>query len=166
MSPLVHKDTEELHPRTLERMEEVAKRVELTASRRGGIPTRTDLGDEADQYVKVPDTSDVWFDSGFTDSSLLTCVRNSPVTQRTCIWKVGPHRGWFMSSLMISTAMKGKAPYRQVLTDGLPWMVRDGCRNPSATPVSPQDVMNKLGADILRLWVASTDYTGEMAVSN
>ncbi|MFP1461498.1 class I tRNA ligase family protein [Escherichia coli] len=77
------------------------------------------------------------------------------------------HRGWFMSSLMISTAMKGKAPYRQVLTHG--FTVDGQGRKMSKSignTVSPQDVMNKLGADILRLWVASTDYTGEMAVSD
>src|SRR5699024_8133702 len=77
------------------------------------------------------------------------------------------HRGWFMSSLMISTAMKGKAPYRQVLTHG--FTVDGQGRKMSKSignTVSPQDVMNKLGADILRLWVASTDYSGEMAVSD
>lgn len=77
------------------------------------------------------------------------------------------HRGWFMSSLMIATAMKGKAPYRQVLTHG--FTVDGQGRKMSKSignTISPQDVMNKLGGDILRLWVASTDYTGEIAVSD
>ena len=77
------------------------------------------------------------------------------------------HRGWFMSSLMIGVAMKDKAPYNQVLTHG--FTVDGQGRKMSKSignVVSPQDVMNKLGADILRLWVASTDYTGEMTVSD
>ena len=77
------------------------------------------------------------------------------------------HRGWFMSSLMLSTAMKGKAPYREVLTHG--FTVDGQGRKMSKSlgnTISPQDVMNKLGADILRLWVASTDYSGEIAVSD
>lgn len=77
------------------------------------------------------------------------------------------HRGWFMSSLMISTAIKGKAPYRQVLTHG--FTVDGQGRKMSKSignTVSPQDVTNKLGADILRLWIGSTDYSGEIAVSD
>lgn len=89
MSLFVHKDTEELHPRTLELMEEVAKRVEVDGIQAWwDLDAKEILGDEADQYVKVPDTLDVWFDSGSTTLPLLTCVRNLPVTQRTCIWKV------------------------------------------------------------------------------
>lgn len=126
------------------------------------------LGDEADQYVKVPDTLDVWFDSGSTHSSVVD-VRPEFAGHAADMYLEGSdqHRGWFMSSLMISTAMKGKAPYRQVLTHG--FTVDGQGRKMSKSignTVSPQDVMNKLGADILRLWVASTDYTGEMAVSD
>ncbi len=99
---------------------------------------------------------------------LLTCVRNFPCHAADMYLEGSDqHRGWFMSSLMISTAMKGKAPYRQVLTHG--FTVDGQGRKMSKSignTVSPQDVMNKLGADILRLWVASTDYTGEMAVSD
>ncbi len=88
MSLFVHKDTEELHPRTLELMEEMAKRVEVDGIQAWWISMRKILGDEADQYVKVPDTLDVWFDSDLPTLPLLMCVRNLPVTQRTCIWKV------------------------------------------------------------------------------
>lgn len=89
MSLFVHKDTEELHPRTLELMEEVAKRVEVDGIRAWwDLDAKEILGDEADQYVKVPDTLDVWFDSDLPTLPLLMCVRNLPVTQRTCIWKV------------------------------------------------------------------------------
>lgn len=103
---------------------------------RGGSDAKELLGDEADQYVKVPDTLDVWFDSGSTHSSVVD-VRPEFAGHAADMYLEGSdqHRGWFMSSLMISTAMKGKAPYRQVLTHGLPWMVRAArCLNPSATP--------------------------------
>ncbi|NDL61334.1 isoleucine--tRNA ligase [Acerihabitans arboris] len=169
MSLFVHKDTEELHPRTLELMEEVAKRVE-----KDGIQAWWDLdpaailGNDAANYTKVPDTLDVWFDSGSTHSSVVA-VRPEFGGHEPDMYLEGSdqHRGWFMSSLMISTAIKGQAPYRQVLTHG--FTVDGQGRKMSKSignVVSPQQVMDKLGGDILRLWVASTDYTGEMAVSD
>ncbi|MCW7549364.1 isoleucine--tRNA ligase [Photorhabdus sp. APURE] len=169
MSLFVHKETEELHPRTIELMEEVAKRVEVD-----GIQAWWDLepaellGDDAANYVKIFDTLDVWFDSGSTHASVVD-ARPEFQGNAADIYLEGSdqHRGWFMSSLMISTAIKGKAPYRQVLTHG--FTVDGQGRKMSKSignTVSPQDVINKLGADILRLWVASTDYTGEIAVSD
>ncbi|CAI2102649.1 Isoleucine--tRNA ligase [Serratia fonticola] len=169
MSLFVHKDTEQLHPHSVELMEEVAKRVE-----QDGIQAWWDLdaadilGAEAADYVKVPDTLDVWFDSGSTHSSVVD-VRPEFNGHSADMYLEGSdqHRGWFMSSLMISTAMKGKAPYKEVLTHG--FTVDGQGRKMSKSignTVSPQDVMNKLGGDILRLWVASTDYTGEIAVSD
>lgn len=169
MSLFVHKETEQLHPRTVELMEEVARRVE-----QDGIQAWWDLdaadilGAEAADYVKVPDTLDVWFDSGSTHASVVD-VRPEFNGHGADMYLEGSdqHRGWFMSSLMISTAMKGKAPYKEVLTHG--FTVDGQGRKMSKSignTVSPQDVMNKLGGDILRLWVASTDYTGEIAVSD
>ncbi|HHR6079801.1 TPA: isoleucine--tRNA ligase [Providencia alcalifaciens] len=169
MSLFVHNETEELHPRTLELMEEVAKRVEVD-----GIQAWWDLdpaellGADAETYRKVPDTLDVWFDSGSTHFAVVD-ARPEFHGNSADMYLEGSdqHRGWFMSSLMLSTAMKGKAPYRQVLTHG--FTVDGQGRKMSKSlgnTVSPQDVMNKLGADILRLWVASTDYTGEIAVSD
>ncbi len=165
----VHKDTQQLHPRALELMEEVAKRVEAK-----GIQAWWDLepaellGTDAEDYVKVPDTLDVWFDSGSTHASVVD-VRPEFNGHAADMYLEGSdqHRGWFMSSLMIGVAMKHQAPYRQVLTHG--FTVDGQGRKMSKSlgnVVSPQDVMNKLGADILRLWVASTDYTGEMTVSD
>ncbi|MGB5855079.1 MAG: isoleucine--tRNA ligase [Oceanisphaera sp.] len=165
----VHKDTQALHPRATELMEEVAKRVELA-----GIQAWWDLdpaellGDEADSYEKVLDTLDVWFDSGSTFASVVD-VRPEFEGHGADMYLEGSdqHRGWFMSSLMLSTAIKGHAPYRQVLTHG--FTVDGNGRKMSKSignVVSPQQVMNKLGADILRLWVTSTDYTGEMTVSD
>ncbi|ENY0909107.1 isoleucine--tRNA ligase [Serratia marcescens] len=169
MSLFVHKETEQLHPRSVELMEEVAKRVE-----QDGIQAWWDLdaadilGADAADYVKVQDTLDVWFDSGSTHASVVD-VRPEFHGHSADMYLEGSdqHRGWFMSSLMISTAMKGKAPYKEVLTHG--FTVDGQGRKMSKSignTVSPQDVMNKLGGDILRLWVASTDYTGEIAVSD
>ncbi|PRI56316.1 Isoleucine--tRNA ligase [Haemophilus influenzae] len=169
MTLFVHKETEELHPRTLELLEEVAKRVE-----KAGIQAWWDLdekellGADAETYRKVPDTLDVWFDSGSTYSSV---VANRPEFngQDIDMYLEGSdqHRGWFMSSLMLSTATDSKAPYKQVLTHG--FTVDGQGRKMSKSIgniVTPQEVMDKFGGDILRLWVASTDYTGEMTVSD
>ncbi|OSM98410.1 isoleucine--tRNA ligase [Lonsdalea populi] len=169
MSLFVHKDTEELHPRSVELMEAVAKCVE-----QDGIQAWWDLdpaellGEDAANYVKVTDTLDVWFDSGSTHASVVD-VRPEFGGHAADMYLEGSdqHRGWFMSSLMISTAIKGKAPYRQVLTHG--FTVDGQGRKMSKSignTVSPQDVMDKLGADILRLWIGSTDYSGEIAVSD
>ena len=168
MTLFVHKETEELHPRTLALLEEVAKRVE-----KAGIQAWWDLdekellGVDAETYRKVPDTLDVWFDSGSTYSSV---VANRPEFngQDIDMYLEGSdqHRGWFMSSLMLSTATDSKAPYKQVLTHG--FTVDGQGRKMSKSIgniVTPQEVMDKFGGDILRLWVASTDYTGEMTVS-
>ncbi|MGG2143655.1 isoleucine--tRNA ligase [Symbiopectobacterium sp. RP] len=169
MSLFVHKETEALHPRTPELIEAVAKRVE-----QDGIQAWWDLdpadllGADAANYVKVPDTLDVWFDSGSTHASVVD-VRPEFAGHAADMYLEGSdqHRGWFMSSLMISTAIKGKAPYRQVLTHG--FTVDGQGRKMSKSignTIAPQDVMDKLGADILRLWIGSTDYSGEIAVSD
>ncbi|EXI61303.1 isoleucyl-tRNA synthetase [Mannheimia granulomatis] len=169
MAMFVHNETEELHPRTLELIEEVAKRVEQS-----GIQAWWDLdpaellGDEAKDYRKVPDTLDVWFDSGSTYASVVE-QRPEFNGKSADMYLEGSdqHRGWFMSSLMLSTATNGKAPYKQVLTHG--FTVDEKGRKMSKSlgnVILPSEVWNKNGADILRLWVASTDYTGEIAVSH
>ncbi|MGK2959858.1 MAG: isoleucine--tRNA ligase [Candidatus Malihini olakiniferum] len=169
MSLFVHKDTEELHPRTPELIEAVAKRVE-----QDGIQAWWDLdpvdllGADAANYVKVPDTLDVWFDSGSTHASVVD-VRREFAGHSADMYLEGSdqHRGWFMSSLMISMAINGKAPYRQVMTHG--FTVDNQGRKMSKSicnTIAPQDVINKLGADILRLWIGSTDYYGEITVSD
>ncbi|MCX3309897.1 isoleucine--tRNA ligase [Pantoea vagans] len=169
MALFVHKESEELHPDTLALMEKVAQRVEQDGIQAWwDLDPRELMGDDADHYVKVPDTLDVWFDSGSTSFSVVD-ARPEFGGHAPDLYLEGSdqHRGWFMSSLMISTAMKGKAPYRQVLTHG--FTVDGQGRKMSKSignTVAPQDVMNKLGADILRLWVASTDYSSEMAVSD
>ncbi len=166
----VDKDTSALHPRTQELIEQIAKLVEQK-----GIQAWWDLDpkdiltpEEQEHYVKVTDTLDVWFDSGSTS---FTVVDQRPEYHGNAadMYLEGSdqHRGWFMSSLMIGGAIKSVAPYKTVLTHG--FTVDGQGRKMSKSignVVSPQDVMNKLGADILRLWVASTDYTGEMTVSD
>ncbi len=168
MTLFVHKETDELHPNTLELIEKVAKLVE-----KNGIQAWWDadikdlLGPDADDYRKIPDTLDVWFDSGSTFYSVVS-VRPEFNGQSPDMYLEGSdqHRGWFMSSLMLSTAIANKAPYKQVLTHGF---VVDGQGRKMSKSlgniVTPQEVMNKLGADILRLWIASTDYSGEIAYS-
>ena len=169
MSLFVHKETQELHPRTLELMEDVAKRVEEHGIQAWwDLDPRDLLGDDADTYEKVPDTLDVWFDSGSTHFAVVD-ARPEFHGNSADMYLEGSdqHRGWFMSSLMLSTATDNKAPYKQVLTHG--FTVDGQGRKMSKSlgnTISPQDVMNKLGADILRLWVASTDYSGEIAVSD
>ncbi|MGP1955109.1 MAG: class I tRNA ligase family protein, partial [Arsenophonus sp. NC-QC1-MAG3] len=126
------------------------------------------LGSDAADYVKVFDTLDVWFDSGSTHYTVVD-VRPEFKGHSTDLYLEGldQHRGWFMSSLILSTAMKGKAPYREVLTHA--FTVDGEGRKMSkflGNTISPQEVMNDLGADILRLWVASTDYTSEITVSS
>ena len=169
MTLFVHKETEELHPDTLQLVEKVAKLVEQKGIQAWWDADIKDLlGPDADDYRKVPDTLDVWFDSGSTFYSVVG-VRPEFEGHEADMYLEGSdqHRGWFMSSLMLSTAIDNKAPYKQVLTHGF---VVDGQGRKMSKSlgniVTPQEVMNKLGADILRLWIASTDYSGEMSYSD
>ena len=167
----LHKETGELHPRTVELMEEVAQHVE-----REGIEAwfKLDaselLGAEAAQYDKISDTLDVWFDSGTTHKHVLRGSHNDghPEGPRADMYLEGSdqHRGWFHSSLLTGCAIDGHAPYRSLLTHG--FAVDGQGRKMSKSlgnVVVPQEVTGKLGAEILRLWVASTDYSGELSIS-
>ncbi|WP_372831070.1 isoleucine--tRNA ligase [Pontibacterium sp.] len=164
----IHKETQQLHPKTAELIEQVALRVE-----KEGIDAWFDLdaaellGDEAEQYSKVTDTLDVWFDSGVTHCSVLDTREGLHSPADLYLEGSDQHRGWFQSSLKTGIAIKGEAPYKQVLTHG--FTVDGQGRKMSKSignVVAPQEVMNKYGADILRLWVASTDYSGEMTCSD
>ncbi|MDN3521496.1 isoleucine--tRNA ligase [Halomonas ramblicola] len=168
----LHKASGELHPRTVELMEQAAQRVE-----REGIDAwfRLDagelLGEEADDYEKVTDTLDVWFDSGTTHRHVLRGSHPHGHDQgpRADLYLEGSdqHRGWFHSSLLTGCAIDGHPPYRGLLTHGFTVDAHGRKMSKSVgNVVAPQEVMDKLGADILRLWVASTDYAGEMAVSD
>ena len=156
------------HPETPRLMEEVAVRME-----RDGLEAwwRLDpaelLGDDAGRYEKVTDILDVWFDSGVTHVSVLERRERLAVPADLYLEGSDQHRGWFQSSLLTSVAVRGAAPYRAVLTHGFTVDEHGHKMSKSrGNVVAPQDVMDRLGADILRLWVASADYSGEMAVSN
>lgn len=168
----LHKESGELHPRTLELIEQVAQRVE-----QGGIDAWFDmdaselLGDEAAQYDKISDTLDVWFDSGTTHWHVMRGSHPMGHDQGPLadLYLEGSdqHRGWFHSSLLTGCAIDGHAPYRGLLTHG--FTVDENGRKMSKSlgnTIAPQKVNDTLGADILRLWVSSTDYSGEMAVSD
>lgn len=165
----VHKETQELHPNTSELIELVAQKVEGKGMDAWFDLDATELlGDDADNWSKVTDTLDVWFDSGVTHAAVLR-QREELGQYPADLYLEGSdqHRGWFQSSLKTGIAINGAAPYKQVLTHG--FTVDGEGRKMSKSignVVAPQEVMNKLGADILRLWVAATDYSGEMTVSD
>jgi len=164
----VHRESGERHPRTAELIAAAAARVE-----QGGIDAwfalepRELLGADAEHYEKVTDVMDVWADSGLS----FECVgaERPEVAAPVELYLEGSdqHRGWFHSSLLMSEALYGRAPYRGVLTHG--FTVDEKGRKMSKSlgnVVAPQKVMNTLGADVLRLWVSATDYANEIAVSD
>ncbi|MEG0860510.1 MAG: isoleucine--tRNA ligase [Pseudomonas sp.] len=165
------KQTGELHPRTVELMEEVAKRVEKEGIEAWfKLDAAELLGEEAGQYDKIADTLDVWFDSGTTHWHVLRGSHNigHDTGPRADLYLEGSdqHRGWFHSSLLTGCAIDNHAPYRELLTHG--FTVDENGRKMSKSlgnTIEPQKVNDTLGADILRLWVSATDYSGEMAVS-
>ena len=164
----MHMETNELHPRTAELIEEVAERIEQAGIQAWfSLDARELLGDDADDYVKLNDTLDVWFDSGTTHFSVLQQDDRFNFPADMYLEGSDQHRGWFHSSLLASCAMHGQAPYRQVLTHGFTVDAKGMKMSKSVgNVVAPIKVTNSLGADILRLWVASTDYSGEMTISD
>ncbi|MGH8602435.1 MAG: isoleucine--tRNA ligase, partial [Gammaproteobacteria bacterium] len=163
----VHKESAELHPRTLDLVEEVAKRIESEGIEAWfELEPQTLLGAEAAHYLKATDTLDVWFDSGVTHACVLR--QNGALAYPADLYLEGSdqHRGWFQSSLLTSVAMNGVAPYAEVLTHGFTVDAQGIKMSKSrGNVVVPQQVVNSMGADVLRLWVAATDYRGEMGVS-
>lgn len=164
----IHKVTGEIHPQTLSLIEQVAAKVELA-----GVEAWYDLAPEellnaADtkDYIKSEDTLDVWFDSG----AYHICVgeERSELADPVDMYLEGSdqHRGWFQVSLLSSVAIKQRAPYKTVLTHGFTIdMERRKMSKSLGNALAPEQVMNTLGADILRLWVAATDYRGDLNVS-
>ena len=168
----LHRQTGELHPRTVELMEDVARLVEQKGIEAWfSLDASELLGEEADKYEKVTDTLDVWFDSGTTHYHVLRCSHPMGHEEgpRADLYLEGSdqHRGWFQSSLLTGAGIDGHAPYKSLLTHGFTVDAQGRKMSKSiGNTVAPQEVMDKLGADILRLWVASTDYSGEMAISD
>ena len=170
MAFVVHKETGALHPRTPELLEKVAQLIEKSGIDAWLALDLQDLiGDEAAQYQKNKDTLDVWFDSGSTHQTVLRGSHKEQSAFPADLYLEGSdqHRGWFHSSLLTSSMLNGAPPYKALLTHGF---VVDGegkkMSKSVGNTVAPQDVWNKLGADMLRLWVASTDYTGELSISD
>jgi isoleucyl-tRNA synthetase len=167
MAFFVHKETGELHPRTSELVEAVAKRVEQQGIEGWfSLDAEELLGEDAASYRKVPDTLDVWFDSGTTHAAVL--AQRAELTKPADMYLEGSdqHRGWFQSSLLTGCAIDGRAPFRQLLTHGFV-VAGDGRKmsKSEGNAMAPQKVSDTLGAEIVRLWVASTDYSGELAIS-
>ena len=166
----IRKETGQLHPRTLDLLEQVAKRVE-----RGGIEAWQSLeaedllGDDAVLYEKVKDTLDVWFDSGATHFTVLRGSHQAESRFPADLYLEGSdqHRGWFHSSLLVSSMMNGAPPYKALLTHGFVIDLEGRKMSKSkGNAMSPQNIVDTLGADILRLWVASSDYSGELTISS
>ncbi|HZP66418.1 MAG TPA: isoleucine--tRNA ligase, partial [Rudaea sp.] len=167
----VHKSTSEPHPRTVELMEEVARRMESAgADAWYALDAKELLGGDADQYEKVTDILDVWFDSGVTHYCVLDQRANlarGPGDSVIYLEGSDQHRGWFHSSLLTSVAMHGRAPYDEVLTHGFTVDAQGRKMSKSlGNGIEPQDVMKTYGADILRLWIVAADYRNEMALSD
>ncbi len=164
----VHKVTGEMHPRTVELMEQVAQRIEKNSIDAWyDLDASELLGDEANDYEKVQDILDVWFDSGVTHFGV--CEQRTELQAPADLYLEGSdqHRGWFQSSLLTSMAMNGHAPYKQVLTHGFT-VDKDGKKmsKSKGNVVAPQKIADTLGADILRLWISAADYRYEMTVSD
>ena len=165
----IHKDTGTLHPNTESLMEQVAQLIE-----QGGVeawfdaPAEQFIGADVAEYNKATDTLDVWFDSGATNFAVLD--NRGELTNPADLYLEGSdqHRGWFQSSLLVSEAIYGRPPYKQVLTHGFTVDAKGYKLSKSkgnTKGFEPQDIANKLGVDILRLWVGSSDYRYEMTVS-
>jgi isoleucyl-tRNA synthetase len=175
----VHRETGALHPRTPELLEEAAKAVEQGGIEAWqGVTAESMLGEDAAHYEKVRDTLDVWFDSGSTHQT----VMGGPDARRTGagshaadtsfpadLYLEGSdqHRGWFHSSLLVSSMLNGVPPYKGLLTHGF---TVDGegkkMSKSRGNVVAPQVVSATLGAEILRLWVGATDYSGDLSISD
>ncbi|MCP3680576.1 MAG: isoleucine--tRNA ligase [Gammaproteobacteria bacterium] len=164
----LHKKTHEPHPDSLALMEKVAQRVE-----QDGIEAWHELevvellGDEADDYCKSQDVLDVWFDSGVSHQAVMR--QNSALAFPADLYLEGvdQYRGWLQTSLLTSCAMNGVSPYRQTLTHG--FTIDSEGRKMSKSIgniIAPDTIINKMGADVLRLWIAATDYYNEIVCSD
>jgi isoleucyl-tRNA synthetase len=164
---VIHKDTGEIHPNQKELFRKFADAIEENGISEWDSIDLNDYIDDADSYIKTLDTLDVWFDSGVTHSTVSEKRFSKGVVADLYLEGSDQHRGWFQSSLLTSVAMNGRAPYKAVLTHG--FVVDENGRKQSKSlgnVVSPQKVWDTLGADILRLWVASTDFRSEMVASD
>lgn len=164
----VHKETQELHPETSRLVEAVAQKVEQSGMDAWfDLDPKELLGADADKYQKVTDTLDVWFDSGVTHYGVLAKRAGLRFPADLYLEGSDQHRGWFQSSLKTSMAMNAVPPYKTVLTHGFTVDANGNKMSKSlGNVVPPQKVMNEYGADVLRLWIAATDFSNDMRVSD
>lgn len=164
----VHRLSRDLHPNSLNLLEQIAHRVaEIGIDAWYDLNPEEILGKEAEDYEKLTDCLDVWFDSGISHYAVL--MKNPALAWPADLYLEGSdqHRGWFQSSLLTSVAMSGQAPYKSVLTHGFTVDEKGYKMSKSlGNVIAPEKVIQNLGADILRLWISSTDYRKEMAVSD
>ena len=164
---VVHKETGEIHPKQSELFEIFADLIETDGI---SVWDKLDLSkyiSDSEEYIKITDSLDVWFDSGVTHSAVSSKIFGKNIVADLYLEGSDQHRGWFQSSLLTSIAMRGMPPYKAVLTHG--FVVDENGKKQSKSlgnVVSPQKVWDSLGADILRLWVASTDFRSEMVASD
>jgi isoleucyl-tRNA synthetase len=168
MPLFIHNESNELHPRTIELMEQVAAQVEKSGIE---IWHQTDiqdyLGEEAKHYHKLTDTLDVWFDSGVSHACVLETNPGLQFPADVYLEGSDQHRGWFQTSLLTSVAIHGRAPYSAVITHGYTVDAQGYKMSKSiGNVIGPEEVIHRLGADVLRFWVATTDYSSEITVSN
>jgi isoleucyl-tRNA synthetase len=177
----LHKDSGELHPRTMAILDQAADIVEKGGIEAWSRVTTEEIlnqpGDEAANYSKSTDILEVWFDSGSTFQHVLRGSHKDAYA-RAPFHAAGPeadlyleghdqHRGWFHSSLLLGCALYDRAPYKGLLTHGF---ATDGqgrkMSKSLGNTVAPQAVTDKMGAEIVRLWVASTDYSGDLNIDD
>jgi isoleucyl-tRNA synthetase len=175
----LHKDSGELHPRTMEIMDQAANIVEQGGIEAWSRVTAEEIlgASDAPNYTKSTDILEVWFDSGSTFQHVLR-GSHKDAYDRKPFHDAGPeadlyleghdqHRGWFHSSLLLGCALYDRAPYRGLLTHGF---ATDGqgrkMSKSLGNVVAPQEITDKMGAEIVRLWVASTDYSGDLNIDD
>ncbi len=170
----LHKDSGELHPRTMEIIDQAAAMVEQGGIEAWSRVTAEDIlgAEEAVHYTKSTDILEVWFDSGSTFWHVMRGTHadmHHDQGPEADLYLEGhdQHRGWFHSSLLLASAIFGRAPYRGLLTHGFTVDGQGKKMSKSlGNTVAPQDVSNKMGAEIIRLWVASTDYSGDLGIDD
>jgi isoleucyl-tRNA synthetase len=159
-----------LHPRTQTLLEEVAKRVERNGIEAWQTVSAEELfGDESSSYEKSRDTLDVWFDSGSTHYTVMRGSHRADSAFPADLYLEGSdqHRGWFHSSLLVSCMLDGVPPYKGLLTHGFVIDLEGRKMSKSkGNTMAPQEISSTLGAEILRLWVASADYSAELTISS
>jgi isoleucyl-tRNA synthetase len=164
---VVHKESGAIHPNQSELFKQFANLIEENGISSWESLDLNEFIDDGDSYIKITDSLDVWFDSGVTHFAVSEQRFEDGIVADLYLEGSDQHRGWFQSSLLTSIAMNGRAPYKAVLTHG--FVVDENGRKQSKSlgnVVSPQKVWDSLGADILRLWVASADFRSEMVASD